>query len=65
MYDVIVIGGGPSGLNCAYKLSKASLDVLVLDNQPRIGKDRICTGVASSLTFYNYLAKIKHAKARI
>jgi thioredoxin reductase (NADPH) len=31
MYDVIVVGGGPSGLSCAIEAKKAGLEVLVLE----------------------------------
>lgn len=37
IYDVIVIGGGQSGLACAYYLQKRKIDYLVIDNQEAPG----------------------------
>lgn len=39
MYDIIIIGGGISGLYCAYKLLKKedNLKVLVLEKNPKLG----------------------------
>lgn len=34
---VIVIGGGLAGLSCAYELTKANVDVTVLEARPRLG----------------------------
>jgi geranylgeranyl reductase family protein len=41
--DAVVVGGGPAGSSCAWKLVQAGLDVLVLDKQffPR---DKVCAG---------------------
>ncbi len=36
-YDVVVVGGGLGGLQCAYALSKEGLNVCLLDKNPRIG----------------------------
>ncbi len=42
MYDVIIIGAGPSGLFAAYELSKnKNLKILLLD-QGRFAKNRLC-----------------------
>ncbi len=54
MRDVIVIGGGPSGLYSAYKLSEAGFDVLVLDTQPEIGRHMISTGIVSREAFERF-----------
>jgi protoporphyrinogen oxidase len=35
-YDIIIIGGGISGLNCAYKLSN-NYNILLLDNRNYLG----------------------------
>ncbi|MCU4173553.1 phytoene desaturase family protein [Carboxylicivirga sp. N1Y90] len=37
MFDVVIIGGGLSGLQCAYLLSKEGLKVCVLEKNDRIG----------------------------
>ena len=43
MADAIVVGGGPAGSTCAWKLKDAGLDVLVLDRAafPRV---KLCAG---------------------
>jgi len=42
MYDVVIIGAGPAGLFAAYELAKKSkLKVLILD-QGKFSKDRVC-----------------------
>ncbi len=43
--DVIVIGGGPSGLRVAAGLAARGLDVRVLERKPRIGQNVVCTGI--------------------
>lgn len=42
-YDAIVIGGGPAGSTCAWRLRQAGLRVLVQDRQ-RFPRDKICAG---------------------
>ena len=41
--DVIVVGGGPGGSTCAWKLREAGLDVLVLD-KARFPRTKLCAG---------------------
>lgn len=41
--DVLIIGGGPAGSTCAWKLREAGLDVLVWDKS-RFPRDKTCAG---------------------
>lgn len=41
--DAIVVGGGPAGSTCAWKLREAGLDVLVLDRAP-FPRPKLCAG---------------------
>jgi geranylgeranyl reductase family protein len=41
--DVLIVGGGPAGSTCAWKLVRAGLDVLVLDKKP-FPRDKPCAG---------------------
>lgn len=41
--DVIVVGGGPAGSTCAWKLREAGLDVLVLD-KAEFPRTKLCAG---------------------
>ncbi|MDD5456644.1 MAG: NAD(P)/FAD-dependent oxidoreductase [Candidatus Margulisbacteria bacterium] len=42
-FDVIIIGTGPAGLNCAYHLINSGLKVLVLEKNKTIGP-KVCAG---------------------
>lgn len=42
-FDVIIVGGGPAGLQCARELSDSSLRVLLLEKQEGFG-DKLCAG---------------------
>ena len=50
-HDVIVVGGGPSGLHSALKLSENGLDVVVLERKEGIGKNIVCTGIIGKEAF--------------
>ncbi len=54
MFDVIVIGGGPSGLNAARKLAEKSLDVLILEKKKAVGNHIVCTGIVGSEAFKEF-----------
>ena len=47
MYDVIVIGAGPSGCEVARLVSKNGYDTLVIEEHPKIGIPTQCTGLVS------------------
>jgi geranylgeranyl reductase family protein len=42
-FDAIVVGGGPAGSTCAWKLRQAGLDVVVLDKAV-FPRDKVCAG---------------------
>jgi len=41
--DILIVGGGPAGSACAWKLKQRSLDVCVLDKN-RFPRDKVCAG---------------------
>jgi len=41
--DALIVGGGPAGSSCAWKLKQAGIDVLVLDKS-QFPRDKVCTG---------------------
>lgn len=41
--DVAIVGGGPAGSTCAWKLCQSALDVVVLD-KAHFPRDKICAG---------------------
>jgi menaquinone-9 beta-reductase len=41
--DVLIVGGGPAGSSCAWKLRQAGLDVVVLD-KATFPRDKVCAG---------------------
>ena len=65
-FDVIVVGGGPSGLHTANLLSDYGLSVVLFEERSEIGKGVVCSGVVSKEAFLRYdlpkesiVAKIK------
>ncbi|MEN6369191.1 MAG: aminoacetone oxidase family FAD-binding enzyme [Thermotogota bacterium] len=43
-YDVVVVGGGPSGMTAAYFAAKAGADVLLVDSRPSPGEKILLSG---------------------
>lgn len=41
--DVVIVGGGPAGSSCAWKLRRSGVDVLVLDRKT-FPRDKTCAG---------------------
>lgn len=62
-YDVIIVGAGPAGLNCAEKLAKAKLKVLLLEQNKIIGP-KICAGGLTNkdLSYLNLPNKLLDCK---
>lgn len=46
-YDVIVVGGGPSGSQVAYKLAEMGHSVAVIERKDNLSDDVCCTGLVS------------------
>jgi len=54
MRDVIVVGGGPSGLNAAARLAADGFDVELLEAKSKIGQHVICTGIVGREAFKEF-----------
>ncbi len=54
MYDVVVVGAGPSGLNASRRLSEQGLKVLVLEKKQKLGEHVICTGIVGEQAFQEF-----------
>ena len=54
IYDVVVIGGGPSGLFVSNLLSKNGINTILIEKDSEIGKDVVCSGVISKEAFERY-----------
>jgi digeranylgeranylglycerophospholipid reductase len=52
--DVLVIGGGPSGLRVAGRLAARGLDVRVLEKKAAVGRNVVCTGIIGKDVFARF-----------
>ena len=57
-YDVIIIGAGPGGLECAKQLDHTNLRVLIIEKNEIIGP-KLCAGGLSALMNYFYIPEDK------
>lgn len=53
-FDIIIVGGGPSGLSAASFLTDYGYNVALFDRNNVIGEDVVCSGVISNDVFDRY-----------
>ncbi len=54
MHDVVIIGGGHTGLYAASRLARLGLDVLLFDQKKSVGEHIVCTGIIGEETFKKF-----------
>lgn len=52
--DVLVVGGGPSGLRLAARLAESGIDVRVLEKKNGIGSNIVCAGIIGKEVFEEF-----------
>ena len=57
-FDIIIIGAGPGGLECAIQLNNSNLSVLIIEKNDIIGP-KICAGGLTGLTSDFYIPSDK------
>jgi flavin-dependent dehydrogenase len=53
-HDVVIVGGGPGGLQAGLRLAERGFDVLILEEHEAIGVPVHCTGVLASDAFEEF-----------
>jgi digeranylgeranylglycerophospholipid reductase len=53
-HDVVIVGGGPGGLQAGLRLAERGLDVVILEEHEAIGVPVHCTGVLASDAFEEF-----------
>lgn len=54
MNDVIIVGGGHTGLYAASRLAQSGLGVLLIDQKKAIGERIVCTGIIGAEAFQKF-----------
>jgi geranylgeranyl reductase family protein len=52
--DVLIVGGGPSGLRLAARLAESGIDVRVLEKKDGIGSNVVCAGIIGKEVFDDF-----------
>ncbi len=52
--DVLVVGGGPSGLRVAARLARAGLAVRIFEKKSAVGENIVCTGIVGREVFARF-----------
>lgn len=60
--EVLVVGGGPAGSTCAWRLRQAGLDVMVLDKKA-FPRDKICAGWVTPAVVRELQLDLDHYRA--
>ena len=63
--DVLIVGGGPAGTSCARALSRAGMDILLLDKAV-FPRDKVCAGWVTPVVFAELeIDPIEYSRGRI
>jgi len=64
-FDVLIVGGGPAGSTCAWKLRAAGLDVAILD-KATFPRDKTCAGwITPEVVQTLELDTVEYARSRV
>jgi geranylgeranyl reductase family protein len=63
-YDAIVVGAGPAGSTCAYRLAQAGASVLLLD-RARFPRDKPCGGAVTARALREFPVEIDSVVERV